>query len=460
MIASMLLLANLAVEPLPPRVGPRPRPALEVGQRRELFVDAALIDGFSGSARRVLHHPVPANAALTLDGAAEGPTSAYFTVLRDGDLVRLYYRGQGGEAGREVTCYAESRDGLLFTKPALGLVEHAGSKANNIVWAGAGTHNFSPFLDSRPGCPPEERYKAVGGGPLLGFVSPDGLHWRLLRPEPILTKGAFDSHNVAFWDPTREQYVCYFRTFKDGVRWITRATSPDFRTWSEPVDLTFGDALPEHLYTNNIVPYDRAPHLLLGIPARFLPDRRKDPQHPVPGISDAVLLASRDGLAFERWREAFLRPGPDPLSWTDRTNYPAWGIIQTSPTELSIYWTEHYRHPDLKLRRGTLRLDGFVSVGADMSGGELLTAPFTFTGRRLLVNYATSAAGSLRFELCDEAGEPLLGLAYADSELLYGDELQHAVTWQGGDLASQAARPVRLRVALRDADLYSLRFAE
>lgn len=55
--------------------------------------------------------------------------------------------------------------------------------------------------------------------------------------------------------------LCFFRTWKGGVRWITRATSPDFRNWSEPVDMGFGDAPDEHLYTNQTRPYFRAPHI-------------------------------------------------------------------------------------------------------------------------------------------------------------------------------------------------------
>ena len=67
-------------------------------------------------------------------------------------------------AHREVTCYAESRDGIHWTKPELGLFEFNGSKQNNIVWDGPGTHNFTPFLDTNPACPPDAKYKALAGG--------------------------------------------------------------------------------------------------------------------------------------------------------------------------------------------------------------------------------------------------------------------------------------------------------
>ena len=135
-------------------------------------------------------------------------------------------------------------------------------------------------------------------------------------------------------------------------------------------------------------------------------------------------------------------------------------MIPTSETEISLYWVEHYRHDTCRLRRGTIRTDGFVSIHAGAAGGEVLTRPLVFAGSRLLVNYSTSAIGWLRFELCDEAGQPVEGFAMGDSEVLFGDEIEHPVSWGEGDVGALAGRPVRLRVRLKDADLYSFRFAE
>ncbi len=237
-------------------------------------------------------------------------------------------------------------------------------------------------------------------------------------------------------------------------------TSEDFEHWTDPVFIEYADDRKEHMYTNGVQPYFRAPHIYLGWPARFVPNRQKVPEHSAPGVSDAILMSSRDGLHFERWEEGFIRPGPEPEVWTDRNNYPAWGMIQTSPQELSLYWTEHYRHPTMRLRRGTIRTDGFVSVHAGGEAGEMLTRALVFAGDRLVVNYATSAVGRLRFELCDEAGEAIEGYSYFDSEVLFGNEIEHAVIWPGGaDVSALAGRPVRLRVQLQDADLYSIRFA-
>ena len=141
--------------------------ALEIGSRLELFTDSHLIDKIDGSVELQVQQPVPKGVSLVADKPWEGNTSAYFTVFQDDDKYRMYYRGShwlvGEEkaAHREVTCYAESSDGITWTKPELGLYKFDGSKKNNIVWNGPGTHCFTPFKDTNPNCKPEARYKAL-----------------------------------------------------------------------------------------------------------------------------------------------------------------------------------------------------------------------------------------------------------------------------------------------------------
>ena len=157
--------------------------------------------------------------------------------------------------------------------------------------------------------------------------------------------------------------------------------------------------------------------------------------------------------------EAFLRPGSDPDNWTDRNMYKGVGIVPTGPAEISIYYIEHYRHPSVRLRRGALRVDGFVSVNGPYPGGELLTRPLTFEGRELVINYATSAAGSLRVEVQDTQGRSAKGHALSDCREVVGDEIERIVTWKSvSDLGWLSGKPVRLRFALKDADLYSIHF--
>jgi hypothetical protein len=136
--------------------------------------------------------------------------------------------------------------------------------------------------------------------------------------------------------------------------------------------------------------------------------------------------------------------------------------LHDSLREISFYATEGYwTAKATSLRRYTLRLDGFVSAHASREGGELTTKPLTFSGKRLSLNFATSAAGKVLVELQDESGEPLEGFALRDCEEVFGDAIERPVVWKSRrDLAALAGKSVRIRFVLVDADLYAFRFHE
>jgi hypothetical protein len=435
-----------------------PATVCDIGSRRELFVDDFLIDRLTGAALQA-HRPEPREVVITCDAPWEGNTSAYFTLFQDGDRFRMYYRGSHWDVERkrsthpEFTCYAESRDGLVWTKPRLGLFEFNGSKENNIVWAGTGTHCFTPFKDANPACPPEARYKALTGAfkrGLAAYQSADGIHWSLMTPEPVITDGDFDSQNLGFWDPRRKCYVDFHRKGRAGVRDIMTATSPDFLKWTKPEYLDYGDAPKEHLYTNAVQPYFRAPHLLVAFPTRFQPQTQQ---------VEPILMTSRDGKHFRRWPTALIPITAPQDRDGNRSNYMTWGLLPLpgSPQELSVFATErYYAGPGSRVRRFTFRPDGFVSVTA-AAKGELLTKPLVFAGKSLVLNCSTRPSGSLRVELQDAAGKPLPGFTLADCQRLTDDAIEQPVRWSG-DLAKVARQPVRLRFVLEAADLFALKF--
>ncbi|MBI2425678.1 MAG: hypothetical protein HYV27_22825 [Candidatus Hydrogenedentes bacterium] len=455
---------------------------LELGSRRELFVDRFLVESFTDTQLR-LGHPVKEDVVLTFDAPWEGRYCGYVSLCTDGPAHRIYYRGLplAGKDGSdtEVTCVAESADGLHWTKPELGLFEVNGSKSNNVVLAGLPpfSHNFAPFLDSRPGVAPDARYKALAGTSATGlaaFASEDGYSWRKLVDEAVIAEGAFDSQNVAFWSEAEQCYVAYFRTWSegdyDGIRTVSRATSPDFVTWSAPQQMEFGDTPLEHLYTNQTTPYPRAPHLYVSLAARFMPGRRVVSEEMAKSLgvegayagdcSDSVLMTSRGGAQYDRtFMEGFLKPGIGLENWTSRTNYPARGFIQTREDELSFYVQENYGQPTARLRRYSLRPDGFASLYTGYKGGEMRTHPLTFTGEGLYLNFATSAAGEVRVEILDANGSALPGFALDDAEPAIGNELERRVSWKGGaSLAPIAGQTVRLRFVMKDAELFAIQF--
>ena len=480
-----LLLGSVVVVLLGSTTATAAENPIEIGSRRELFVDRYLI-GDLKNATLQLHAPQPAGIALTWDQPWEGPHSGCTTILQDRDVYRMYYRGQRElPSAAECTCYAESSDGISWAKPILQLHEMNGSRENNVILHGPhpASHNFAPFIDTRPSVPNSERYKAVCGHTphgLMAYKSSDGIHWEKLQPEPILTDGAFDTHNVAFWSGVEDCYVCYIRSWTEGtfggLRTISRTTSKDFVNWSAPQTMEFGDAPREHLYTNQTLPYFRAPHLYIALPMRFFPGRTAltkktlaalpiDPayrKYAKKECSDGVLMTSRGGNRYDRtFLEAFMRPGLDPGNWVSRSISAAHGIIQTGPAEMSIYYIQHDGQSTSHLARFILRLDGFASVRAPYAGGELITKPLLFDGHKLELNLSTSAAGSVQVEIQDLTGAPISGFALEDCQPMIGDTIQRIVAWgTNHDVSELSGKPVRLRFVMRDADLYSFCFAK
>ena len=490
---------------------------LKIGTRRELFIDKACIAHLVGAARRQMHHPVPREIALRHDQPWEGTGSGYHSVFQDGDRYRMYYKAWHIEVtegklktGRSplYCCYAESDDGIAWRKPMLGLHPFDGSTQNNITMVSGplGSLNVDAghpavFKDDNPDVSPEAQYKAIfrSNKPngLLPFQSPDGLRWTPMTDAPILHGiGAFDSQNLAFWDAAIGKYRAYWRIFTAGVtddeqwkpagiRAIRTATSDDLVQWGPHTDLTYEDSPPEQLYTNQIKPYHRAPHLLIGFPARYI-DRGWSPsmrQLPAldqrqqrasssrrygTALTDSLLMCSRNGTHFTRWNEAFLRPGIErPDAWHYGQQYVGWHLIETkstldgAPNELSLYASEAYWHgKGSAVRRYSLRLDGFISVhGPASSGNELITTPLEFEGSRLQLNFATSAAGSMQVEIQNADGTVIDGFAMDECHPIFGDSVDRIVSWQNGhDVSRLAGMPIRLRVQLRDADLYAIQF--
>lgn len=453
---------------------PAPEKPIDIGSRRELFVDRFLIDQMKGT-RLKLHEP-----RLAPPVSPPRPHGHYGTVLFNGEKFQFYYRGDkdpkitwkthGIEAAHdgEVTLYAESPDGIHWTLPNLKLFEHPSFPAGNIVLMNEFmvNHNFAPFIDTRPGVPADEKYKALGGlayqpqkaqqdvrakrgpGGLKAFTSPDGIHWKKVRDEAVVPEAwgrYFDSQNVAFWSEAEQCYVCYFRIF-DPVRSIARTTSPDFLSWTPPTPMK-PNAPNEELYTSCTQPYVRAPHISISLPTRFVAKRG--------AATDIAFMTTRGGSRYDRtFMESFIRPGLSKSGWANRANYVATGIYPTSDTEMSLFLTEG--------RRYTLRLDGFASVNAPFGGGSMITKPLTFNGQRLEINVSTSAGGQVRVAVLDAAGKaPLPGFSLDDCEPIYGDEIARTVTWKAGsDVGALAGRPIRLEFVMEDADLFAIRFCE
>ncbi|MBN8859618.1 MAG: hypothetical protein J0H29_14575 [Sphingobacteriales bacterium] len=493
-------------------VGDTTRSPFDIAGYRQLFVDDFLIENLSGEARKKMHHPVPKEIVMEHGAPWEGSYCNNHSIFKDGDLYRMYYAGvhynvqQGKVIDDEhgfYLCYAESEDGIHWRKPNLGLYEFRGSKNNNIIMTEdsigavkAAASSAAVFIDEKPDAAPDAKYKAIisdytpaGGVPqgVLAFKSRDAVHWVPMHNKPVVSGGSFDSQNLGFWDVYKKQYHAYWRYMagEKHIRSIRTASSPDFIHWSNIADLKYISSPEEHLYNNVIKTYYRAPQIIMGFPIRYVErewsdaamDALPEPEHRKlrsssvkrfgEALTEGLFMTSRDGVLFNRWNEAFLRPGIErPGTWNYGHQFIGWTMVETksdlpgAPNELSFYAPEScWTDSSTLLRRYTLRLDGFVSVNASMNGGTMVTKAFTFKGTALHLNFSAAAAGSILIEIQDIEGNPIPGFRLEECDEVFGDTVERRISWKNNyNVSSLQGLPVRLKFVMKDADLYSFIF--
>jgi hypothetical protein len=465
---------------------------LDLGGGKFLFLDDLLLDKVEHAALRV-NPPRPAGLVLIADQPWErGGITSYGNVLWDPDAreYRLYYVPVcwDVEPGFGLAL-ATSRDGIHWAKPNLGAVEWKGSKANNFVlWA---QREGTVMMD--PGAPAERRYCCLSSHPDLKtrlFTSPDGIHFTL-HPDLICSLHS-DSQISSFRDKNTGKYFHYPRRVLGGRRAVGMvATDRMDQQWPEPDEIPVvmsGDVRdpPEvDLYTNAAQAYALAPSAYVAFPTPYyhynLPQERAHLMEPTlakggkrnDGTIETQLATSRDGRRWTRYRAAYV-----PLETYDGLDIQIAmvipGILYTDTALYQYFAGYAFTHGDTQVRRGTggrqlggifrleQRIDGFISLDFDYGGGEVVTAPFTFTGRSLTLNVNTSAAGEGRVAILDAAGREIEGHGLADARHINGSHLSKVVCWREGnsDVSRLAGRPVRLRFVFRGTKLYSFQFKE
>ena len=84
----------------------------------------------------------------------------------------------------------------------------------------------------------------------------------------------------------------------------------------------------------------------------------------------------------------------------------------------------------------------------------MIAKPLRFTGNRLEINFSTSAPGFMRVEIQDANGKPFPGFSLSECREIVGDKIGRVVSWTyGSDVSELAGKPVRLNLAMKDADL-------
>jgi hypothetical protein len=453
---------------------------LDIGSRKQLMIDRLFIDREQGIALRVHRPRKTGEFAIRRDRPWESATLNWFSVLQDGARCRMWYECydvDGWPTADDTSfCYAESADGVHWTKADLGMFAYKGDTHTNILFRQIGegvarsrVHGTGVFID--PHAPAEARYKCISQGlfsdrtppyKIAGMTSPDGLRWTRL-PSPICDVFA-DSQYSGMWDARIGRYVVYGRVNGRG-RALGRAESSDFAKFPAPKLLMQTDELDppdSDLYNPAAIRYPFADGVYLAFPRLY--------EHKTYTL-DIRLLVSRDGVHWT-WpeRAAFIPLGVKG-SFDSGSLYMGQGIVRQGD-KLSLYYSGasiNHEQADLPVlvkpegervySRVVTRLDRFVGATAGRAGGWFVTPPVRFAGKALEMNLLAKPGGRARVALCDATGRALPGFTLAECIPLRGDHLRATVRWRGGaDVSALAGGPVRLKVALRDASLFAFRF--
>src|ERR1051325_11190970 len=315
-----------------------PDGAITLDERRQLFLDDHLIASMQRVKRSVEQAQKFSGNPVLWPAEEWEPemATAYGSVIRDGDKCRIWYKSGMGVG------YAESGDGIHWTRPRLGLTLVHGERSNILFTKKSKTEGlaelplfyelFGVHRDDRDPNPERRykmgfldidwKYKGTEGNPWhkgqrrgLGVAaSPDGLHWKLLNS--WATEAIVDGATHWMWDEPRAQWVLYGRTrralpeveaawktntwFKNWFsgRAVARVESPDFLQWNftkpdtAPVALTadLDDKPGTEIYSMKVFPYEG---IYIGLVQVF---------HATPDNStlDVQLAVSRDGSNFAR----------------------------------------------------------------------------------------------------------------------------------------------------------------
>lgn len=446
--------------------------------KRQLFLDDKGVQRTS-NVKQVMHQPVKKGAVIRPTPFVESYLQTRSTPCWNPErqLFQLWLTGEMDST------YAESRDGLHWTKPDLGQAERNILKLDPALeWpADALLHVVRDPREPNP----SKRYKGLGH--FYGrksFASPDGIRWKTMNVKPLPSQ---DESNMSY----DAEHGLFIATLKHGGpygRSVYVSTSADFDTWTDQELIFHADERDQELAGIVIErrladPHFRRPEavtpeifnadvynmavfwyesMYIGLPAIYFAAGKLPDYDLTTGFHHIQLACSRNLLQWTRLgdRRPFIEPSPLGAGAYDMTMIlpPSAPVVQGN--ELWFYYTG-IKYGDAALHGDNdgsaicfcfLRRDGFVSLDALEGEGWVSTKSFMLPEGELHVN-ADALGGNVSVQVCDPKGKTIDG--YEQSKPVYGNQPDAVIHWQDRRLASLAGRPVSLRFKLDRARIYS-----
>jgi len=512
------MLAGVAAGLMSPAAMLAQPPAGKAENRTILLVDDSDVLYRSGTRRVVLpfvRHPE--NPLIRCDRPWE-VAIAWNSVYRDPatGIYQLWYQAFSGGQARErthqcVVCYAESKDGIHFTKPEFDLFPYNDQQRTNIVLVGNGGTSVR-YANSVVVDPldkdPARRYKMAyfdfgksTGQEYPGLhvaFSPDGIHW-VKHPEMPLLRSSYGDYGApvpfvdepgrpwdvplsmadavdVFYDSKRSRFAYYGKMWFDGPdggmyfkHGLGRTDSPDFVHWSKPqLVLTPDDQDPPwvEFHTTPVFLYQDRYFALMQILNRAVGG----------GVIDIELAVSRDGFEWQRpFRNQLV------LARSQPGNFDSGSIFTNSTPivlddEIRFYYGAYSQGAtggdDYRLASGiglaTLPRDRFAGVAPEAAStqptlkkplanvGQITLKPIELAKYRTLTVNADASAGEVRVGVLDENGRQVRGFSRDDCLPVRGNSRDHAIAWRQHSLADLPAGQYLLRIHLDHATVYSL----
>jgi len=349
-------------------------------------------------------------------------------------------------------CYAESKDGIHWKKPALGVFEHQADPRNNYIRLGTDkTQAIDVCLNPRPDKYPG-KFLAIHNqkGGVFVSHSEDGKAFTFLQNDPAIPYHS-DTHNNFVYDEVRDRWLLFCRPRAyagDHKRRVSVQTSRDLRKWThERTILVPTETEKPEFYGMTVF---RRGDLLWGVIQVY--DR-------TTGFMHGELAWSGDG---EHWTKlpthpAFLARGPQG-AWdygmvtaadaplvdgnTMRFYYGGFALDHNqkdNPAAIGLATAERDRLVGLRPRSGQI--------------GYVLTRPFEVGGRKVFLN--AKIAGILTGELRTDGNRTIKGWSFDDCDPITESGFERELTWRGASLSQCPVQEVRILFRLDNAALFT-----